>query len=66
MNKGEDIGNTMQTLEGFLSYSAKMGVLPEFHAPYSRLMSLLFPAGNPLEIVSEVCSHVQALGCYDN
>ncbi|KAK1764513.1 cytochrome P450 [Phialemonium atrogriseum] len=53
MDRGEDVGNTIQTLEGFLSYSAKMGVLPELHAPYSRLKSLLFPGSAPLETVGE-------------
>lgn len=54
MDKGEDVGGTMQTLEGFLSYSAKMGVIPELHAPYSRIMSLLSPASIPLETVRKV------------
>lgn len=54
MDKGEDVGNTIQTLEGFLSYSARMGVLPELHAPYSKLKSLLFPGSIPLETVREV------------
>lgn len=59
MDKGEDVGNTIQTLEGFLSYSAKMGVLPELHAPYSRLKSLLFPGSAPLETVGEVRPNAQ-------
>lgn len=54
MDRGEDVGNTIQTLEGFLSYSAKMGVVPELHAPYSRLMSLLWPGSIPLETVRKV------------
>ncbi|OIW35197.1 cytochrome P450 [Coniochaeta ligniaria NRRL 30616] len=54
MDRGEDIGNTMQTLEGFLSYSAKMGVVPELHAPYSRLVRLFSPGSLPLETVRKM------------
>lgn len=54
MDRGEDIGNMMQTLDGFLSYSAKMGVVPELHAPYSKLVSLFGPKSAPLETVRKV------------
>lgn len=46
----------MQTLDGFLSYSAKMGVIPELHPLYTKLVSILYPNAVPLEALREVSS----------
>ena len=54
MDKGEDVGDIMQTLEGFLSYSAKMGMIPELHAPFTKIVSMLRPNAVALEALREV------------
>jgi hypothetical protein len=54
LDKGEDIGKIMGTLDGFLSYSAKMGMLPALHAPYTKIMSILHPNAVALESLREV------------
>lgn len=59
MDNGEDIGRTIETLEGFLSYSAKMGVIPELHAPYSKIRTMVLPGSIPLETVAKVCTWLQ-------
>ncbi|KEF55721.1 uncharacterized protein A1O9_08471 [Exophiala aquamarina CBS 119918] len=55
LEKGEDVGDIMKTLDGFLSYSAKMGTIPELHGPYTSVMSYLFPGSDPFRSLKEVC-----------
>jgi hypothetical protein len=54
LDKGEDVGDIMKTLDGFLSYSAKMGTIPELHRPYTTVMSWLFPRSDPFRSLKEV------------
>lgn len=58
LDRGEDIGNIMSVLDGFLSYSSWMGVIPEFHGPYTKIMSMLFPNAAPLESLRRFASNV--------
>ncbi|KAI1611809.1 cytochrome P450 oxidoreductase [Exophiala viscosa] len=58
LDRGEDIGNIMNVLDGFLSYSSWMGVVPEFHAPFTKLMSTFFADGAPLESLRRFASNV--------
>lgn len=58
LDRGEDIGNIMRVLDGFLSYSSWMGVIPELHAPFTKLMSTLFADGVPLESLRRFASTV--------
>ncbi len=58
LDRGEDIGDIMSVLDGFLSYSSWMGVIPEFHAPFTKLMSTLFADGVPLESLRRFASNV--------
>ncbi|KAK5382251.1 hypothetical protein LTR20_006117 [Exophiala xenobiotica] len=53
LDKGEDVGDIMKTLDGFLSYSAKMGTIPELHRPYTTVMSWLFPRSDPFRSLKE-------------
>jgi hypothetical protein len=55
LDKGNDIGGMMKTLDGFLSYSAKMGMIPSLHGPYTKLLGYVTPKANPLETVRKVC-----------
>ena len=58
LDHGQDIGNIMKVLDGFLSYSSWMGVISEFHAPYTKLMSTLFANAVPLESLRQFASNV--------
>ncbi|KAK5037278.1 hypothetical protein LTR13_005084 [Exophiala sideris] len=58
LDRGEDIGNIMSVLDGFLSYSSWMGVIPELHGPFTKLMSTLFSDGAPLESLRRFASNV--------
>jgi len=44
----------MRVLDSFLSYSAWMGVVPELHTFYSRLMTMLPGDAAPLESLRQV------------
>jgi hypothetical protein len=50
----------MKGIEAYLSYSAKMGMVPEFHYPVMRILETI-STGGPLAPVFQVFSFVSRL-----
>ena len=56
LDKGEDPNNLLVGIEKYLSYSAKVGMIPELHYPIMRFMEIMSRGkpGGPLLPVFEV------------
>lgn len=55
LDKGEDPNHLMAGIEAYLSYGAKVGMIPELHYPFMRFMEILSQGkpGGPLLPVFE-------------
>jgi len=60
LDKGEDLNHLMKGIEAYLSYSCKMGMVPEFHYPVMRILETV-SSGGPLTPVFQVLPvHINA------